>query len=1069
MAGTMKLLTRVRLINWHYFENECISFNGSTLISGENTAGKSTILDAIQLVLTTNSRRFNMAANEKGKRDLKGYVRCKTGDVGDMFLRKNTVPANVALEFYEEKGERYFVLGVHLLSNDEESPVIKKWYREECRLEDLSFIVDSHAALDREFKNRGRRVKFIESDKAAKEEFRHRMGNLEEKFFEIIPKSLAFKPMDNVKEFINRFVLSEEHVNIDELKGNIESLSELEHLLERNSRQLAALEDILSEFDVIEKKEREIAVNDILLMLADADALKERMAGTESKMRLKEQTILSNREELEHIAVTAGRLQEQIIQLNVSMKQNDAAALLSDARRRMEALEIEIGRKKDEEKKLRQQVAAIRDYLKALAALGHKPLTTEDLEVIGGTYDAALKNSAIEKLAAFESGGKAGIREKQQELYWEKRRLDREISELQEKQAQLSKQQLSYPDNTVRLKEAVEKEFRRQNIRSEVYILAELLEILEPSWSDAVEGYLNTQKFYLVVEPAYYDIALDIYHKNLKSIHSAGIINTKKIPLDQRADPASLAFVVGSENRYAKAFAMYVLGRVMRCDDIHELEEHEVSVTRDCMLYQNYVVRHMNPRSYENPFIGKEAWRVQVSNVRRQIEELSAERTRLREELIPYEAVEKAEKDVNTALCREYMNAPAFVEELREQLAQAKADEAAAAKDPTLIELQQKLTEAEDESRKLSEDQSALQKSQARLEEQVEQLGIDRKQIEDMLETGRRALQEKQDEAGSSYHEAEEKYRQNRKSKSPEMIKNNYTPRGSQLMNERNEWLDKLRQKQYRYNSDFTEDMTTGLTGQQEYREAAARLRTVEKVKYEEKLKKAMDDCEEIFRSDFLSKMKEYIEAARKEFRELNRALENIYYGEDSYHFKIMPDKKKEGLYRMITSENNVEGYTLFTSLFEEEYKDEIKELFDKLTARDDNGKKVVEEYTDYRSYLDYDIEIHKRNGKIQRFSDIYGEKSGSETQVPYYVAIAASFYQLYRFDNSVRLMLLDEAFDKMDDERIQSMMEFFRSLKLQTIMATPPAKIEVIGEHVDTILTAIRAGSGSIVEEYDL
>ena len=147
----------------------------------------------------------------------------------------------------------------------------------------------------------------------AKNQFRTRLGHLDENFFEMIPKSIAFKPMDNVKEFINRFVLSEEHVNIDELKGNIESLSELEHLLERNSRQLAALEDILSEFDAIEKKEREIAVNDILLMLADADALKERMAGTESEMRLKEQTILSNREELEHIAVTAGRLQEQII------------------------------------------------------------------------------------------------------------------------------------------------------------------------------------------------------------------------------------------------------------------------------------------------------------------------------------------------------------------------------------------------------------------------------------------------------------------------------------------------------------------------------------------------------------------------------------------------------------------------------------------------------------------------------------------------------------------------------------------------------------------------------------
>ena len=88
---------------------------------------------------------------------------------------------------------------------------------------------------------------------------------------------------------------------------------------------------------------------------------------------------------------------------------------------------------------------------------------------------------------------------------------------------------------------------------------------------------------------------------------------------------------------------------------------------------------------------------------------------------------------------------------------------------------------------------------------------------------------------------------------------------------------------------------------------------------------------------------------------------------------------------------------------------------------------------------------------------------------MPYYVAIAASFYQLYRYGNSIRIMLLDEAFDKMDDDRIQSMMDFINSLGLQVILATPPPKIEVIGEHVDTILTAIRVGTGSIVEEYEL
>ena len=123
-----KVLTRIQLVNWHYFQNERISVHGSTLISGENTAGKSTVLDAIQLVLTTNTRKFNIAANEKGNRSLRGYVRCKVGNIGETYLRKNVVPANVALEFYEEKQDRYFVMGVHMTSLDEESPVITKWY-----------------------------------------------------------------------------------------------------------------------------------------------------------------------------------------------------------------------------------------------------------------------------------------------------------------------------------------------------------------------------------------------------------------------------------------------------------------------------------------------------------------------------------------------------------------------------------------------------------------------------------------------------------------------------------------------------------------------------------------------------------------------------------------------------------------------------------------------------------------------------------------------------------------------------------------------------------------------------
>ena len=52
----------------------------------------------------------------------------------------------------------------------------------------------------------------------------------------------------------------------------------------------------------------------------------------------------------------------------------------------------------------------------------------------------------------------------------------------------------------------------------------------------------------------------------------------------------SLAYVVKSDNRYAKAYAIYLLNRVIRCEDIERLKEHKVAITPDCMLYQNFAV-----------------------------------------------------------------------------------------------------------------------------------------------------------------------------------------------------------------------------------------------------------------------------------------------------------------------------------------------------------------------------------------------------------------------------------------------------------------------------------------------
>ena len=73
----MKKLKKILLINWLYFSKELIEVGDINFLTGKNGAGKSTVIDALQIVLLgeTNARNFNQAANEKSQRTLEGYLR----------------------------------------------------------------------------------------------------------------------------------------------------------------------------------------------------------------------------------------------------------------------------------------------------------------------------------------------------------------------------------------------------------------------------------------------------------------------------------------------------------------------------------------------------------------------------------------------------------------------------------------------------------------------------------------------------------------------------------------------------------------------------------------------------------------------------------------------------------------------------------------------------------------------------------------------------------------------------------------------------------------------------------
>ena len=97
-------------------------------------------------------------------------------------------------------------------------------------------------------------------------------------------------------------------------------------------------------------------------------------------------------------------------------------------------------------------------------------------------------------------------------------------------------------------------------------------------------------------------------------------------------------------------------------------------------------------------------------------------------------------------------------------------------------------------------------------------------------------------------------------------------------------------------------------------------------------------------------------------------------------------------------------------------------------------------------------------------------EKSGGETQTPFYVTGAASFVQLYRSGiggETVGLVMFDEAFNNMDDERIGGVLQFLKRLPLQIIIAAPPDKIQYIAPSMEETLLVMTDERISYVEEY--
>ena len=189
-----------------------------------------------------------------------------------------------------------------------------------------------------------------------------------------------------------------------------------------------------------------------------------------------------------------------------------------------------------------------------------------------------------------------------------------EREKLNKKISKLKRKKLTYPSGVELLTETIQEEFASLGREIQPGVLCEMLEIQDEEWRNAVEGYLNTQRFYVLVEPENFDIALGIYDRlrKEKKVYGVGLINTRDLENYDTAPAGTLASVVTSQNQYARQYSNMILGKVQMCERYEDLKKYPISITKGCMRYQNRVASAIKPEVFRVPFIGKNAFTVQL-------------------------------------------------------------------------------------------------------------------------------------------------------------------------------------------------------------------------------------------------------------------------------------------------------------------------------------------------------------------------------------------------------------------------------------------------------------------------
>lgn len=1089
MTQAKKKITRMCLNNWGGITHKVLQFHEYVnLFSGKSGSGKSTVMDAIQVVLygSFSPSFLNKAADDaKNRRSVLSYLRGEQKD-GSANRMDCDFCSVIALEIEDTGSGTDICIGIAFEVRKSDSEIKKfVYFSHSGKMPEPGYMTDEgycysnqdiKALVNERAQARDQRIKGdVNRIYASKEAYLATLydvilGYIDSNRFITMQKSaIALKMTNGTGQFIRDYMFPKSTADtIEAISEQLDAYRQIKEKIVDTRKRIELLTEVKTAGQQLVNIQTDIIREETMIRCIEIEDLKAKIqAAEDDKERIeKEQSLLQ--EKVDELQGTRAQAEQALIRVSADLKASD----LGSKQQQLEELERTSSILADNSRQWRkilqglaswEEKEVVTDYisnpvLNLIEKIGKGPVTEEDCRELHAKIESA----------------KQDIENELEDYSEQKRIVGKELKEKQQLVEDMKNNRKSYSEALRSARSSLERKLSDRYGRTvKVHILADLFDVQDEEWKNAIEGRMGRLKFSLITEPEYAHDAAVIF-REMKQFEEVDLINSKAVA-DSTPDilDDSLYGAVETKEEYVDACLKRYLGHIIKCRSVEELEQVRDGVTPDCYSYSNFIFRHLKKKDYtSNACIGCKVSKVRLAEYEADVARLKEEYTQL---ILTIEHLKAS---------REFENLkgePAYYVKLSQAETElGKVNKKKAELEETIRTLREgKYKELEEKKRSLEAEMDKLQKeineNQSQINEQLRR--HDKLAGENNMRT--QQLEEKL-QGYIADEEIEREVWESLQNRSGQSLIHQKKARIKELEEKEQDHVETLGMTRQRYIKAYPASPFNGLEKSNEsYEKLLEEYQNDYEPAYEEEFEKQCGIVYKGLRENVIATIHGDIKAAKRHAYEINRLLRDTNFSDSTYQIKIEPAKNENGqFYEMLMAEeldsknlNNggIDGQmSLGEDTFYQKYEQKINLLTEKfMPPRGDDEhlrvqkRREMEQYADYRNYLSFSMfeQVTDENGNVIRenlVDDMAGRDSGGEGQNPKYVALLAGFAMLYmqqsNRDSKIKLVLLDEAFSKMDQERSAVCLKYARKLDLQLIVCVPDERLQSLIRNVDCV-----------------